>query len=72
MTQLTASDDPTTFAMTEVTTLAEINRQSKDILCELPVLQCNFLYCQGMNHIFFTVMSKHHVYLVLVSYWALF
>jgi hypothetical protein len=36
------SDDQTTLVVTEVMTLAKINRQKQDFFCELPVLQVPF------------------------------
>ena len=38
MTQLTTSDNPTTFVVTEVMTLAKISHYKEDIFSELPVL----------------------------------
>jgi hypothetical protein len=48
MTQLTTSDDQTTFVVTEVTTLAKINHQQQDSFCELPILQKK-LYRDGLQ-----------------------
>ena len=48
-TQLTTSDDPTTFVVTEVTTLAEIIRKKEDILSQLPVLLTNLLHDVGQH-----------------------